>query len=300
MTENNRQQHPFDQGNPNPDAQHAWPGDQDKLDPDALNTTLPSGPYRPANKLEDKTALITGGDSGIGRAVAIMYALEGADVAINYLHEEQKNAEQTKQLVEKHGRQCHLLPGDLRTADFCRQLVDQAAEKLGGKIDILVNNAAYQMECQELKDLSDEQWDRTFKTNVYPIFWITKQAVSKDYMPRGSAIVNNASVNAYIGRPDLADYTATKGAVISFTRALANMLVGKGIRANAVAPGPILTPLVMSTFSKDNIKGADAVPMGRPGQPSEVATSFVFLGGPDSSYITGNTIHINGGMFVGN
>lgn len=293
-----QQEHAFDQGHPNPDQQHAWPGDQSKLDPIAKNTELPTGEYKPAGKLHGKTALITGGDSGIGRAVAIMYAMEGCDSVINYLPQEQKDADETVRLVEEKGRKCHQIPGDIMSADFCRELVDKAASKLNGKIDVLVNNAAYQMECQEFTDLTDENWDRTFKTNIYSIFWITKQAVAKGYMGKGSSIINNASINAYIGRPDLLDYTTTKGAIVSFTRGLANSLVKKGIRVNAVAPGPVQTPLVAATFSKENIKGADGTPMGRPAQPSEVATSFVFLGGPDSSYITGQTIHINGGMFV--
>lgn len=290
---------PFDKGAPNPEMQDKWPGSQKDLDPVAVNTLLPSGEYKAAGKLQGKGALITGGDSGIGRAVAVMYAAEGADSFINYLPEEQEDADETKRIVEtRYGRKCHQLAGDVQDADFCRKLVDEAARAFGGKIDIIVNNAAYQMECPEIQDLSDENWDRTFKTNIYSMFHITKQAVAKDYLPPGSAIVNNASINAYIGRPDLLDYTSTKGAIVSFTRGVANQLVSKGIRCNAVAPGPVQTPLVAATFSKENIKKGGDTPMERAAQPSEIATSFVFLAGPDSSFITGQVIHINGGMFV--
>lgn len=160
------------------------------------------------------------------------------------------------------------------------------------------SDGSYQMECPDIADLSDENWDRTFKTNIYAMFYIVKQAVKKEYLKKGSAIVNNASINAYIGRPDLLDYTTTKGAIVSFTRGVANQLIAKGIRCNCVAPGPVQTPLVASTFSKENIEGAGDNPMGRPAQPAEIATSFVFLAGPDSSYITGQTIHVNGGMFT--
>lgn len=294
------QQGPFDEGHPNPEMQDKWPGKQSDLDPMAVNTLLPTGEYKAAGKLQGKKALITGGDSGIGRAVAVMFASEGCDSFINYLPQEQKDAEETKRIVEEKysGRKCHLLAGDIQEASFCRHLVDEAAKAFGGKIDILINNAAYQMECQEIADLSDENWDRTFKTNIYAMFWISKQAVKQGYLQKGATIVNNASINAYIGRPDLLDYTTTKGAIVSFTRGLANQLVSKGIRCNAVAPGPVTTPLVTSTFSKENIEGGGDTPMGRPAQPSEIATTFAFLAGPDSSFITGQVIHVNGGMFT--
>jgi len=287
----------FQEGHkPDPERNaHEWPGDTDKLDYKPKDTELPDGEYKAAGKLKGKRALITGGDSGIGRAVAIMYAMEGASSTLNYLEEEQKNAEDTKKEVEKHGVKCYLIPGDIQSAETCRKIVDFAKEKMGG-IDILVNNAGYQMEQQKIEDISDEQWDRTFKVNIYSQFWITKHAVQ--YMGKGSAIINNTSINAYIGRPDLLDYTSTKGAILSFTRGCANMFVERGIRVNCVAPGPVHTPLVATTFSKENQGGVNSGPMKRPAQPSEIATAFVYLASSDSSYVTGQCIHVNGGMFT--
>jgi len=250
--------------------------------------------YRAAGKLEGKKALITGGDSGIGRAVAILFAMEGADSFIAYLPEEESDAQETKRRVEKYGRQCHLMSTDLTDRRNCKAVVDKALETMG-KINILVNNAAYQMMCEDIKDLSEDQWERTFATNIHPYFYLSKYVLP--HMSKGDTIINNASINAYIGRPDLLDYTATKGAIVSFTRALSNQYVGRGIRVNAIAPGPVWTPLIPSTMSH---KAQDQFtsPMGRPSQPSEIATCFVFLACTDSASISGQTIHANGGVVV--
>lgn len=250
--------------------------------------------YKAAGKLKDKRAIITGGDSGIGRAVAILFAMEGADCFIAYLPQEEKDAQETKRHVEKYGRKCHLMSTDLKDMKNCKTVVETAVKAMGG-LDILVNNHAYQMAVDDIKDLPEEQWLNTFNTNIHPFFFLSKYALP--HMSRGSTIINNASINAYIGRPDLLDYTSTKGAIVSFTRGLSNQYVGRGIRVNAVAPGPVWTPLIPSTMTDEGMKQFTS-PMGRPLQPSEIATCFVFLASTDSAAISGQTIHANGGVVV--
>ena len=246
-------------------------------------------------KLKGKTALITGGDSGIGKAVAILFAKEGADVAIGYLNEEE-DAQLTKQEVESFGRKCYLFPGDLGKENNCKKIVTNAAKKLG-KIDILVNNAALHWEQKSIEDISTEQLLKTFNSNFFSYFWVTKYAMQ--YLKKGAVIINTASVTAYRGSGSLIDYASTKGAIVSFTRSLAGNLVEKGIRVNGVAPGPIWTPLIASTFDKKKVAsfGSD-VPMKRAGEPNEVAPCFLFLASDDSSYMTGQVLHPNGGEIV--
>ncbi|KAI4216428.1 MAG: hypothetical protein LQ351_001439 [Letrouitia transgressa] len=251
--------------------------------------------YKPAGKLEGKKAVITGGDSGIGRAIAILYAMEGADSLINYLPEEEDDAQETKREVERQGRKCFLCPTDLRTQEACKKVVDQAVADLG-TINILVNNAAYQNMINGIRELTEEQWLKTFDTNIHPMFYLSKYAL--EHMKSGDTIINCASVNAYIGRPDLLDYTSSKGAIVSFTRGLSNQQLEFGIRVNAVAPGPVWTPLIPSTMKEYAMDQFSATPMGRPGQPSEIATCFVFLASQDSSLISGQTLHPNGGVVI--
>jgi NAD(P)-dependent dehydrogenase (short-subunit alcohol dehydrogenase family) len=250
---------------------------------------------RGSGKLQGKVALITGGDSGIGRAVAIAYAKEGADVAIVYLNEHD-DAKQTKQLVEAEGRKAVAIAGDIGNESFCQQAVQQTVEEFG-KLDILVNNAAEQHPQESIKQISAEQLERTFRTNIFGMFFLTKAALP--HLKEGSAIVNTTSVTAYQGNPTLLDYSSTKGAIVAFTRSLSKSLVEKGIRVNAVAPGPVWTPLIPSTFPEDKVASfGQQVPMGRPGQPEEIAPSYVFLASDDSSYIAGQVIHPNGGTVV--
>ncbi|KAF2737327.1 NAD(P)-binding protein, partial [Polyplosphaeria fusca] len=275
------------------------PGLESKLDPAPTPDHLPTPDggyqlYKAAGKLEGKKALITGGDSGIGRAIAILFAMEGADSFIAYLPEEEDDAQHTKRLVAEKGRKCYLQASDLRDRGNCKTLVDTAVKEMGG-IDILVNNHAYQMMVEDIKDLTEDQWLNTFNTNIHPFFYLSKYSLP--HMRSGSTIINNASINAYIGRPDLLDYTSTKGAIVSFTRGLSNQYISRGIRVNAVAPGPVWTPLIPSTMTDEAMKQFTS-PMGRPSQPSEIAACFVFLASPDSSSISGQTIHANGGVVV--
>jgi NAD(P)-dependent dehydrogenase (short-subunit alcohol dehydrogenase family) len=239
--------------------------------------------------------LITGGDSGIGRAVAVAYAREGADVAIAYLNEH-GDAEETKRMVEGEGRRCILIAGDIGDDSFCKEAVEQTVRELGG-LDVLVNNAAEQHPQESIEDITNEQLERTFRTNIFAMFYLTRAALT--HLKKGSAIINTTSVTAYRGSPELLDYSSTKGAITAFTRSLALSLAEKGIRVNAVAPGPIWTPLIPSTFDEEKVKtfGADT-PMKRPGQPEEVAPSYVFLASDDSSYMTGQVLHPNGGEVV--
>ncbi|KAF2840706.1 NAD(P)-binding protein [Patellaria atrata CBS 101060] len=290
----------FESGHKVEPQEQTLPGSQKKLNPQPVSEQLPTDDegyqtYKAAGKLEGKKAIITGGDSGIGRAVAILFAMEGADSLIVYLPQEEKDAQETKKKVEEKGAKCYLLATDLTSKDNCKKVIDAALEKFGGKIDILVNNAAYQMVCQDIRDLPEEQWIHTFNVNIHPYFYLAKYSLP--HMSRGSTIINNASINAYIGRPDLLDYTATKGAIVSFTRGLSNQYVSKGIRVNAIAPGPVWTPLIPATMTKENQEQFTS-PMGRPSQPSEIAACFVFLAGPDSSSISGQTLHPNGGVIV--
>ncbi|KAI1369583.1 short chain dehydrogenase [Xylaria arbuscula] len=289
----------FKEGHSIPVTHQEFPGKEDKLPLEAQYDTLPTDEggyqkYRAAGKLEGKKALITGGDSGIGRATAILFAMEGADSFIAYLPDEQKDAEETKKLVEANGRKCHLFATDLTSKDNCKKVVDEAVKAMG-RVNILFNNAAYQMMINDINDLSEDQWIHTFNTNIHPYFYLAKYVLPQ--MQRGDTIINNASINAYIGRPDLLDYTSTKGAVVSFTRGLSNQFVSKGIRVNAVAPGPVWTPLIPSTMNEEAQKSFTS-PMGRPSQPSEIATCIVFLAAKDSSSISGQTIHCNGGVIV--
>jgi NAD(P)-dependent dehydrogenase (short-subunit alcohol dehydrogenase family) len=251
--------------------------------------------HKGSGKLAGKVALVTGGDSGIGRAVAIAFAKEGADVAIVYLNEH-KDAEETRRLVEKHGRTCLPIAGDLGYESFCRQSVEQTVSELG-RLDVLVNNAAEQHPQANIEDIDREQLERTFTTNIFSMFFLTKAAMK--YLKAGASIINTTSVTAYRGSAELLDYSSTKGAIVGFTRALALNLAKKNIRVNAVAPGPIWTPLIPSTFPKDKVaKFGSDVPLGRPGQPEEVAPSYVFLASDDSSYFTGQVLHPNGGEIV--
>ena len=248
--------------------------------------------YRGCGRLADKKAVITGADSGIGRAVAIAYAREGADVLIAYLNEHE-DAKETQRLVEDAGRKAVLVPGDVQRADHCRDIVKKAVSELGG-IDILVNNAAHQATFKSIDDISDEEWELTFKVNIHAMFYLTKAAVP--HMRPGSAIINTASINSDTPNPTLLAYATTKGAIQNFTAGLAQLLAEKGIRANSVAPGPIWTPLIPSTMPEGAVtKFGKQVPMQRPGQPAELATAYVMLADPLSSYVSGATIAVTGG-----
>ncbi|OQM44677.1 NAD(P)-dependent oxidoreductase [Anoxybacillus sp. UARK-01] len=251
--------------------------------------------YKGSGKLQNKVAIITGGDSGIGRAVAIAFAKEGADVAIAYL-DEHEDAKETKEYIEKYGRRCLLLSGDLREERFCHQLVQETIDAFG-KLHILVLNQGVQYPQRSILNISKEQLENTFRTNIFPMFFITQAALP--YLKPSSSIISTASVTAYEGEPSLVDYSSTKGAVVSFTRSLALQLVEKGIRVNAVAPGPIWTPLIVSSFSADRVKtfGTDT-PMRRAGQPYELAPTYVYLASDDSSYVTGQVLHVNGGTMT--
>ena len=252
--------------------------------------------YRGSGKLAGKVALVTGGDSGIGRAVAIFFAKEGADVAISYLNEEQ-DAQETKRQVEEEGRRCLTIAGDIGDEAHCQQLVQRTVQQLG-KLDILVNNAAEQHPQDSITEITAEQLERTFRTNIFSMFFLTKAAL--EHLRPGSAIINTSSVTAFKGSAQLLDYSSTKGAIVAFTRSLSQSLVEQGIRVNGVAPGPIWTPLIPSTFPPDKVAsfGAD-VPMKRAGQPEEIAPCYVFLASDDSSYISGQMLHPNGGNPVG-
>ena len=250
---------------------------------------------RGSGKLRDKIAIITGGDSGIGRAVAVAFAKEAADVAIVYL-EEHTDAKETQKLVEEHGRKCLLIDGDVGEEDFCRAAVEKTVRRFG-KIDILVNNAAEQHLQESIEQISEKQLTRTFRTNIFSFFFMTKAAMK--HLKKGAAIINTTSVTAYKGSPKLLDYSSTKGAIVAFTRSLSQALAEKGIRVNGVAPGPIWTPLIPSSFPAEEVEtfGSD-VQMRRPGQPEEVAPSYVFLASDDASYMTGQVLHPNGGTVI--
>ncbi len=251
--------------------------------------------YQGSGKLKNKIALITGGDSGIGRAVAIAFAKEGADVAIVYLNEHD-DAKETKHLVEAQGRKAFTIAGDVGDENFCQQAIQQTVDEFG-KLDILVNNAAEQHPQKNIEDISKEQLERTFRTNIFSMFFLTKAALQ--HLKEGSSIVNTTSVTAYKGSQELLDYSSTKGAIVAFTRSLSQNLVEKGIRVNAVAPGPIWTPLIPATFPEEKVANfGKQVPMQRPGQPEEIAPSYVFLASDDASYITGQVLHPNGGTVV--
>jgi NAD(P)-dependent dehydrogenase (short-subunit alcohol dehydrogenase family) len=279
---------------PFPDQPISEPGLEKKMDP---RPRFEAGEYRAAGKLEGKVALVTGGDSGIGRAVALIYAREGADVALVYLDEEAPDAEQTREAIEAAGRKALLVPGDVRDAKFCEDAVAQTLEAFG-RLDILVNNAAYQKHREGVDDISLEQWSRTFETNIYGYFHMVRAALP--HLGPGAAIVNTGSITGLEGSAHLLDYSATKGAIHAFTKSLAKNLVERGIRVNCVAPGPVWTPLNPAELPKGEISdfGADT-PMGRPAQPEEIAPAYVFFAShADSAYVTGNVLPILGGDTV--
>jgi NAD(P)-dependent dehydrogenase (short-subunit alcohol dehydrogenase family) len=277
---------------PFPQQHQEKPGLESKLDP---KPRYQAPKYQAAGKLKDKVAVITGGDSGIGRAVAVMFAREGADVAIVYLPAEQADAEETRKAVQEAGRKALLLPGDVTDPQFCRSAIDKTVSEFS-KLDILVNNAAYQNSQDSLDEVSDEQWDRTFRTNIYGYFYMAKAALP--HLSRGSAIINTGSITGLEGSKALLDYSATKGAIHAFTKSLAQNLVEKGIRVNCVAPGPVWTPLNPSDNKtpEEVAHFGESTPMKRPAQPEEVAPSYVFFASEaDSSYITGEVITLLGG-----
>jgi NAD(P)-dependent dehydrogenase (short-subunit alcohol dehydrogenase family) len=250
--------------------------------------------YRGSGRLTGRRAVITGGDSGIGRAVAIAFAREGADVVISYLPDEEEDARQTVQLVEKAGRKAVTVPGDIRDEAHCTAIVETAVKDLGG-LDILVNNAAYQMaQPAGIADISTEQFDRVMKTNLYAMFWLSKAAVP--HMQPGSSIINTASIQAYQPSPALLDYATTKAGIVAFTKALAGGLAEQGIRVNSVAPGPVWTPLIPATMPSEKVDSfGEDTPMGRAGQPAELAPAYVFFASPESSYVTGEVLGVTGG-----
>jgi NAD(P)-dependent dehydrogenase (short-subunit alcohol dehydrogenase family) len=275
-----------------PQHQNQQPGIESQMNPQPV---FEDTKYRAAGKLTGKTALITGGDSGIGRAVAVTYAKEGADVAVVYLNEHEDAAE-TKRQVEAEGCKCILIAGDIGDEAFCKTAVTQAVQQLG-KLDILVNNAAEQHPQSKIEDITADQLERTFRTNIFSFFHLTKSALA--HLKSGSAIINTTSITAYHGSENLVDYSATKGAIVSFTRSLSQQLIGRGIRVNGVAPGPIWTPLIPSTFDEQKVaKFGSTTPMKRAGQPEELAPSYVFLACDDSSYMAGQILHVNGGTIV--
>jgi NAD(P)-dependent dehydrogenase (short-subunit alcohol dehydrogenase family) len=275
-----------------PQKQHRQPGLESRMTPRPASQ---GKQQKGSGKLAGKVALITGGDSGIGRAVAVLFAREGADVAIVYRNE-RDDAHETSRMVKAEGRKCVLIAGDIGYERFCREAVEQVVKELG-RLDIVINNAAEQHPQESIEDIDREQLERTFQTNIFSMFFMTKAALK--HMKKGAAIINTASITAYEGSPKLLDYASTKGAIVAFTRSLAKSLVEKGIRVNGVAPGPIWTPLIPSTFSPDKVArfGKD-VPMGRPGQPEEVAPCYLFLASDDASYMTGQMLHPNGGEVV--
>ncbi|MHA6248548.1 SDR family oxidoreductase [Pontibacter sp. CAU 1760] len=251
--------------------------------------------YKGSDKLKDKVALITGGDSGIGRSVAVHFAREGADIAIIYKNED-KDAEDTRKMIEKEGRKCILVAGDVGEEKFCREAVQKTVDELG-KLDILVNNAGEQHAKEDIRDISAEQLQRTFATNIFSMFYFVQ--ASLDHMKEGSTIINTTSVTAYHGNKLLLDYSSTKGAILTFTRTLAQMVADKGIRVNGVAPGPIWTPLIPASFSKEKVQefGSKTL-LKRAGQPSEVGPAYVYLASEDSAFTIGEIVHINGGEMV--
>lgn len=269
--------------------QERQPGFENEMDPKPdFNKNLAGK----AQRLPGKKAMITGGDSGIGRAVALAFAKEGADVAVLYL-DEHEDAEETKKLIEQEGGKCILIAGDIGDESFCKESVQKVVDEFGS-LDILVNNAAEQHVQNSLKDITAEQMERTFRTNVFSMFHLTKAAL--DHMKRGASIINTTSITAFQGMPTLIDYSSTKGAILSFTRALSGSLAEEGIRVNGVAPGPIWTPLIPASFPADQVEEfGTQTPLGRPGQPDELAPGYVYLASDDSSYVTGQVLHINGG-----
>lgn len=274
-----------------PQQQQEQPGKEREMNPEP--EIIREG-YKGSEKLKDKVALITGGDSGIGRSVAVHFACEGAKVAIVYL-EEDKDAKKTKEMVEKQGSECYLIQGDLKDEDFCKGIVKKTVNHFGS-LNILVNIAAMQFPTENVQNITTENLHKTFQTNIYPLFFIVQEALN--YLSGNDCIINTTSVTSYRGSEHLLDYSSTKGAITSFTRSLSKMLAEKKIRVNGVAPGPIWTPLIPASFD-DVREFGQKVPLGRAGQPSEVGPAYVFLASADASYITGQIIHVNGGEIVG-
>ena len=275
-----------------PQHQNKQPGIEKEMTPIPISD---DPDYKASEKLKDKVAIITGGDSGIGKAVAILFAKEGASVFIPY-YDEDNDAQDTKAIIEGLGGKCEIMQCDIRTETICQQIVQNAINAFG-KINILVNNAAVQYPQKNLEDITEEQLKRTFETNIYPMFFISKACLS--HMQQGDAIINTASVTAYEGHDQLLDYSATKGAIVTFTRSLSANLAMKGIRVNGVAPGPIWTPLIPASFDVQKVgKFGNNTPMKRAGQPVEVAPAYLYLASNEASYVTGQIIHVNGGVIV--
>ena len=276
-----------------PQQHQSQPGDENKMHPEPV---IIRQSYRGSGKLEGKIALITGGDSGIGRSVAVHFAKEGAKVAIVYLKEDE-DAVETREMVKKAGSECLIIEGDLKNEDFCRKMVQRTVQKFGG-LNIFVNNAAMQFPKEEPEKISAEQVRKTFGTNIFPYFYSLEEVLKN--LKEGDTIINTTSVTSYRGSEHLLDYSSTKGAITTFTRSLSKMLAERKIRVNGVAPGPIWTPLISASFPEEHVaEFGKKVPMGRAGQPSEVGPAYVFLASEDSSYITGQVIHVNGGEIVG-
>jgi NAD(P)-dependent dehydrogenase (short-subunit alcohol dehydrogenase family) len=274
-----------------PQAQNRQPGIEQEMNPHPIYDDGDPG----YGRLKGKVAIITGGDSGIGRAVAVLYAKEGADVAIAYLNEHE-DAKQTAEDIRKYGKEVLLIPTDVSVEANCKAIVDQTVQRFG-QLDIVVNNAAIQFEHHSLEEIPSEEWEQTFRVNIFSHYYLSKYALP--HLKEGSSIICTASVNAFKGNQKLMDYSTTKGAIIAFVRSLSQAVAQKGIRVNAVAPGPVWTPLIPASFPAEEVKtfGKD-VPLGRPGQPVEIAYSYVFLASKEGSYITGQTIHPNGGAIV--
>ena len=276
---------------PEQDQRDRHPGEESQMEP---KPDYGYETYRGFGRLEGKSAIITGGDSGIGRAVALAFAREGADVLISYLQEEEPDAQETAQVVEESGKRAVKVPGDISEESQCQALVQRAVDEFG-KIDVLVNNAAHQMTVDGMADISSELLDRTFKTNIYAMFWLVKAALP--HMQEGGSIINVASIQAYQPSPTLLPYAATKGAIVTFTKGLAQEVAGYGLRANTVAPGPVWTPIIPASMPGETVSQFGATsPMGRPAQPAELAPAFVFLASQESSFVNGETLGVTGGQ----
>ena len=276
------------------------PFPQEKLPYPGLESEMTPKPdygedsYKGSGKLEGKVALITGGDSGIGRAVALAYAREGADVAISYLPEEESDAREAVRVVEAAGRKALPLPGDIQEESHCLDLIDRTVKELG-RLDILVNNAAYQSTHEDIQDLPTEEWDRAFKTNIYAIFWLSKAALK--HLPPGGSIINTTSIQSFKPSPNLIHYASTKGAITTFTKALSDIGLKQSVRVNAVAPAPVWTPLIPATMPEESVQYfGQGNPMGRPAQPAELAPTYVYLASDDASFVSGQVIGVTGGL----